>query len=262
MEEKMIYQEKNIYGTFEVYSDRMEILYSFWGSFGKKKSYIIKYYDVNSISVDAAAAAKVIQLYIKLNNGEEHYFYVNKSQKEKWNEVVDYINTKKPKMSSKQKIEKEENEDTKEVLNNKVNDNTPNTNNNSTRLGCLVIIIIFAVIFIISLFNGGSGSSAEITMENEFKKGINGLISANQVDKVDCNVDEDDGNGRYLLYCSIAYYPMKNGAIDMTSKIDSGLHVIYKSNGGNYYRKYAYTGVDDLKRSSCWGQSSEKNLSC
>jgi len=55
---------------------------------------------------------------------------------------------------------------------------------------------------------------------------------------------------------------MKNGVIDMTSKIDSGLHVVYKSNGGNYYRKYAYSGRDDLKRSSCWGQSSEKNLSC
>ncbi len=142
----------------------------------------------------------------------------------------------------------------------------------------LAIVIIFAIISDDSGGNNSNGSSEAIrniesnlksnptelsnlvfTLSNFTIKGSGKVLSAN------CKEVENDGNGRYLLQCSIRYNPKdKNNSTDLTKENTVTVMAVFlKNDSKTYYKKYErYSYKDTLKSKSCWGKDKSYGLSC
>lgn len=85
-----------------------------------------------------------------------------------------------------------------------------------------------------------------------------------EVERVSCSEQENDGKGRYVIRCSITYYPKTaSGATLTISKMTENIYAIFMRNSSdNFSRVYTSFVSNSFKNKHCWGMDKSKGLFC
>ena len=131
---------------------------------------------------------------------------------------------------------------------------------------CLTIFIIYG--FSLSCSNMGKDPVSTIQWDirkvNASAWGYSTRYAIGEVESVSCNVQENDGNGRYILKCSVTYYPKNGfGATLTTSKMTETIYAIFMRNTqDNFSRLYTSSITSNFKTQHCWGKDKSRGLFC
>lgn len=135
--DKLIYQEKNLNGSFEVYESYMKVVYPNSGL--NKKEYIIDFSDIYTIEIATDYIPLVFKnLHITLNDETMYNFCISKKKVNEWNEIINHID-----------------ENNFEPVNVKIDTSNKHSKSNheKQKSSSNKLIIIAVIIVIIILFN-------------------------------------------------------------------------------------------------------------
>ena len=150
------------------------------------------------------------------------------------------------------------------------NDLVQSENKQNKSSGIKLIVIVFVIIGLISLFISWiNGDNPKGTIEWDIRQnqsilGYGTKYEVGEVTSVNCREQDNDGKGRYILKCDISYYPKrKNGTTAMDSKMNETIYAIYmRSDKDNFSRFYTSYVTDSFKQKSCWGLDKSKGITC
>ncbi len=150
------------------------------------------------------------------------------------------------------------------------NDLVRSENKQNKTSGIKLIVIVFVIIGLISLFiSWVNGDNPKGTIEWDIRQnqsilGYGTKYEVGEVTSVNCREQDSDGKGRYILKCDISYYPKrKNGTTAMDSKMNETIYAIYmRSDKDNFSRFYTSYVTDSFKQKSCWGLDKSKGITC
>lgn len=98
---KIIYSDKNVYGTFTLYEDHMEFKYKALGM-GKAREYDFRYEEIVNFDFISSGTILYKFLHLVVNDGKEYDFYISKKVTDEW---TNHLNELLKKESNSNKIE-------------------------------------------------------------------------------------------------------------------------------------------------------------
>lgn len=141
--------------------------------------------------------------------------------------------------------------------------NQPVNNTGAGKVVAVIIVIIFLFFIIKGCSNNPTFDIQDDIRAANFSLGYGTKYQIGKVDRVSCSEYDSDGNGRYIISCSVTYYAKRrNGTTDMTSTMKETVYAAYMKRSNDYLRRYTSYISDTFKRSICWGQDKSKGLIC
>ena len=129
-----------------------------------------------------------------------------------------------------------------------------------------IYVIIGAIIFFVFLIDssGPASTIADDIRQADAYYGYGTKYEIGQVEKVRCSEQEKDGQGRFIIQCTITYYPKRvNGTISMDSKSSETIYAVYlKLDGKKFLRYYTTYADSSFKSKVCWGRPESVGIQC
>ena len=123
---KIIYSDKNVYGTFTLYEDHMEFKYKALGM-GKARDYDFRYEDIVHFNFISSGTIPYKFLHLIVNDGKEYDFYISKKVTDEW---TNHLNELLKKESNSNKIETVKTSKQETIKTSKQEDERLNNNDN------------------------------------------------------------------------------------------------------------------------------------
>lgn len=140
---------------------------------------------------------------------------------------------------------------------------------NTKKITKYAIITSIVVVLVILFGNRVNTDDPASTVASDIRKGNATLgygtkYVIGEVISASCSEEENDGNGRYIIKCSVRYYPKRNnGSIATDSMMNETIYAIYLRNSkDNYSRLYTSNASETFKTKTCWGEDKSKGIVC